>query len=267
MAPTDLKSPKDSRNVITGKRPPIGNRGLVNDGPGPRRSPPPVAGTERELMHLFSMGIGLLGLAGMAFADTITLKSSGVIQGTYLGGTARQVRVDTGDQIQTLNVNDVSRIEFSGSASVREALMKEPAAVRAPEPAPAPGRTIYEVGDQVEVDGWTYKLVRMSPFCSIKNGRLAVALGIDLIVRNDSQIPSHLPSLALFPRLRRAHASPVSSKTNWTAVFMPGEQIRSVVAFGCCGFRNEVFLRVSGEKRIRKISAHQVRGAAWTAAR
>lgn len=79
-------------------------------------------------MLLFSMAIGLLGLAGMASADTITLKSGRVIQGTYLGGTARQVRVDTGDQIQTLNVTDVSRIEFSRSAPAPEAKLKEPAA-------------------------------------------------------------------------------------------------------------------------------------------
>jgi hypothetical protein len=39
-----------------------------------------------------------------------------VIHGTYLGGTARQLRVDTGDRIETLDVTDVVRIEFGDSA-------------------------------------------------------------------------------------------------------------------------------------------------------
>ena len=53
-------------------------------------------------------------IATMGFADTITLKNGRVINGTYLGGTARQVKVEVNDDIQTLNVSDVARIEFSG---------------------------------------------------------------------------------------------------------------------------------------------------------
>src|SRR5438093_12369222 len=53
-------------------------------------------------------------IATIGFADTITLKNGRVINGTYLGGTARQVKVEVNDDIQTLNVSDVARIEFSG---------------------------------------------------------------------------------------------------------------------------------------------------------
>jgi len=53
-------------------------------------------------------------LATIGFADTITMKNGRVINGTYLGGTARQVKVEVNDDIQTLNVSDVARIEFSG---------------------------------------------------------------------------------------------------------------------------------------------------------
>ena len=60
--------------------------------------------------------IGLLAFVGIACADTITLRAGRTIQGTYLGGTARQIRLEVGDQIQLVNVNDVLRIEFSGSA-------------------------------------------------------------------------------------------------------------------------------------------------------
>jgi hypothetical protein len=55
------------------------------------------------------------------------LKSGRVVEGTYLGGSPRQVRVEVGDQIQNLDVADIVRIEFRGSQS---------AAPVAPEPLP-----------------------------------------------------------------------------------------------------------------------------------
>jgi len=64
-------------------------------------------------MRLLQIGIALL-LATAGFADTVTLKSGRVVNGTYLGGTARQVRVDMGDRVETLDVSDISRIEFGG---------------------------------------------------------------------------------------------------------------------------------------------------------
>ena len=64
-------------------------------------------------MRLQYAGI-VLAIATIGFADTITMKNGRVINGTYLGGTARQVKVEVNDDIQTLNVSDVARIEFSG---------------------------------------------------------------------------------------------------------------------------------------------------------
>jgi hypothetical protein len=58
-----------------------------------------------------------LAVVTIGFADTITLRSGRVITGTYLGGNAREVKVDTGDRIQTLNVSDITRIEFSGDGA------------------------------------------------------------------------------------------------------------------------------------------------------
>src|ERR1700677_4692917 len=55
-----------------------------------------------------------LSLAAACYADIITLKNGRIINGTYLGGTARQVKVEVGDNIQTLDVGDIARIEFSG---------------------------------------------------------------------------------------------------------------------------------------------------------
>jgi hypothetical protein len=66
-------------------------------------------------MRLMHLAIALV-LATAGFADTVTLRSGRVIHGTYLGGTARQLRVDTGDRIETLDVTDIVRIEFGDSA-------------------------------------------------------------------------------------------------------------------------------------------------------
>lgn len=70
-----------------------------------------------------------LALATSVFADTVKLKNGRVIEGTYLGGSARQVRFEVGDLIQTLDVDEIARIEFGGAA---------PAAAPAPAPRPAP---------------------------------------------------------------------------------------------------------------------------------
>lgn len=67
-------------------------------------------------MRLLCIGLAL-ACAATGFADTLTLRSGRVIQGTYLGGSARQVRVDVGDRIETLDVSDVLRIEFNTAAA------------------------------------------------------------------------------------------------------------------------------------------------------
>jgi len=67
-------------------------------------------------MRLIHFGIAV-ALATAGFADTIVLKNGRVINGTYLGGSPRQVKVEVADQITTLEVSDIARIEFTGGAS------------------------------------------------------------------------------------------------------------------------------------------------------
>jgi hypothetical protein len=67
-------------------------------------------------MRLFCTAIFLTLVVSSAFADTIVMKSGRVVQGTYLGGSPRQVRVEVGDQIQNIDVSDIVRIEFGGGA-------------------------------------------------------------------------------------------------------------------------------------------------------
>jgi len=59
-------------------------------------------------------------------ADTLYLKSGKVVGGTYLGGTARQIRMDLGDRVASYDLADVAKIEFQSVSAA------------APEPAPPP---------------------------------------------------------------------------------------------------------------------------------
>ena len=64
-------------------------------------------------MRFLAAGM-LLALA--AQADIVTLKNGRIVNGTYLGGTPRQIKVEVGDEIETLDVSDISRIEFSNGS-------------------------------------------------------------------------------------------------------------------------------------------------------
>jgi hypothetical protein len=74
-----------------------------------------------------------LTFAAVGLADTILMKDGRTIRGTYLGGSPRQVKLEVGDQIQTLDIGDISRIEFTQSA---------PTTPNLPPPEPPPGRTV-----------------------------------------------------------------------------------------------------------------------------
>ena len=90
-------------------------------------------------MRLIHLAIAL-ALATAGFADTVTLRSGRVIHGTYLGGTARQLRVDTGDRVETLDVGDVVRIEFGDTAPApaRDASSDERPRLRRAQPDSQP---------------------------------------------------------------------------------------------------------------------------------
>ncbi len=83
-------------------------------------------------MRLLSLGI-VIALASVCFADTVTLKNGQVVSGIYLGGTARQVRIDDGNRVQTIDVSDIQRIEFASSPAA--SLTPAPAAAPTPQPS------------------------------------------------------------------------------------------------------------------------------------
>jgi hypothetical protein len=79
-----------------------------------------------------------------AAADTLTLKSGRVVNGTYLGGTPRQVRMEVADKIETFEVGEVSSIKFGEETALAPKPQPQPAAsgnILRPDPAPAPAPT------------------------------------------------------------------------------------------------------------------------------
>ena len=75
------------------------------------------------------------GLVSAAPADTLTLKDGRTITGIYLGGNARQIRMDVRDNIQTFEIGRVTSIQFGSAAETAT-----PAPEATQEPAPPPPR-------------------------------------------------------------------------------------------------------------------------------
>ncbi len=90
----------------------------------------------------------LLAVAGLASADTLTLRNGQVIHGSYLGGSSRQIKLVVDDAIRTFDVDDVVSLTFDrGAAAAVAAPAQQPVAVPAPTPAAtlAPATKILKV--------------------------------------------------------------------------------------------------------------------------
>jgi len=74
-----------------------------------------------------------------ASADTLTLRSGRTVEGSYLGGSSRQVRMAVGEGIQSFDVSDVASIQFEGGQPAASAA--PPAQAQPPQPVPAPAAT------------------------------------------------------------------------------------------------------------------------------
>jgi hypothetical protein len=57
-----------------------------------------------------------LACATVCPADTLTLRNGQVVQGTYMGGTARTIKIQVDDTIKTYDVTDVATLQFTPPA-------------------------------------------------------------------------------------------------------------------------------------------------------
>ena len=156
--------------------------------------------------------IALLSLLAAALnGDTLTLKNGRVMNGTYLGGTAREVRLDMGDHVETIPVERISTLQFDSPAPAvapapapeTQAAAPPPppatnnyssAPVSAPPPAPAPApsivipqgtaitvRMIDAVDSQKAQLGDQFKASIEDPV--VINGQTVIPRGADVTVR------------------------------------------------------------------------------------
>jgi hypothetical protein len=145
------------------------------------------------MMRLLRIGM-VLAVATAGFADIITFKNGQMVNGTYLGGTARQVRVDTGDQVQAFDVSDIARIEFSADPpQPAPTPPPPPQETAAPQPPPSLGitlpagtnlmiRMIDAVDSQTAHTGQTFAASLDSPV-NDGDGNVVIPRGADVVVK------------------------------------------------------------------------------------
>jgi hypothetical protein len=148
-------------------------------------------------MQLISIGF-CLALAGILPADTLTLRNGRQIQGIFLGGSPREVKIDLGDRIQTLNLDEIARIDFTVPAqanaprsqssrsnvfrpSTLRAAPLAPAFVEVPEGTNLVVRMIDSVDSEINRIGQTFAASLDEPV--VLNGETVIPRGADVVVK------------------------------------------------------------------------------------
>jgi hypothetical protein len=65
-------------------------------------------------VRAISVPLALL-LATAGFADTLILRDGRTVNGTYIGATPREIKIDVGGEIRNFSVSDVSILSFGSS--------------------------------------------------------------------------------------------------------------------------------------------------------
>lgn len=90
----------------------------------------------------------LLGAATFAAADRLALKSGTAVEGTYLGGSSRQIRMEVNGQIQAFDVEQVKSITFGDPTASTQTAPARPQAqlsTRPPANTQAPELTSVSI--------------------------------------------------------------------------------------------------------------------------
>ncbi len=134
-----------------------------------------------------------LGLCAFCAADTITLRSGGVVEGSYLGGDARNVRIAVGDRVDSYPVSEISTIQFTRGAAPKQTPVRGPDGLeRRTYAAPAAGAVVpagsaltVKVIDPIDSDnarvGQTYRASVEHPV--VVDGQTVIPQGSNAIVK------------------------------------------------------------------------------------
>jgi hypothetical protein len=125
----------------------------------------------------------VIAVAALA-ADTVTLKDGHVISGTFLGGSAREVRIDTGDSIRYLNVADIDGIHFGGPQQ-QGSEGSAPSAASGNITLPAQAKLVVRMIDGVDSErntvGQTFAAGLDEPV--LIDGKAVIPRGADVVVK------------------------------------------------------------------------------------
>ena len=105
-------------------------------------------------------------LANSVMADTVYFRDGHTVNGSFVGGDARTIRVAVGDRVETIRVADVDRISFgapeqSYAPPVMRTPPEEPAYQPAPPPPPPPSARRDDFGDRAMIPSGAVLSIRM----------------------------------------------------------------------------------------------------------
>ena len=133
-------------------------------------------------MRLLCFGIGLTLVMAATAADTVIFKNGLVIKGTYLGGSPREVKLDVGDHIQTMDVADIESIGFD---TAREPRDRQKSSAAGSTELPAGTSLVIRMIDGVDSErnsvGQTFTASLDEPV--LINGETVIPRGADVIVK------------------------------------------------------------------------------------
>src|SRR5579863_1359968 len=148
---------------------------------------------------LFRISTVLIGFATLISADVLTLRSGRTVEGQYLGGDARSIRMAIGDRVETFDIDRVSGLQFNVPApspgdqsSDRDRRRLGPDNDQAPPP-PAYSATELSSGTQIvirmidDVDserdsvGKTFRASIDEPV--VVNGQVVIPRGADVVAK------------------------------------------------------------------------------------
>jgi len=132
-------------------------------------------------------------LAGFGLADTVTFRDGHTVNGSFLGGDARSIRVAVGDRVETYSLGEITRISFGETTqAVAPPVLRTPPAPRreaaAADGPTIPARTVLTIRMVDSVDserdrvGQTFKASLDEPV-SDSAGNTLVPRGADVVVK------------------------------------------------------------------------------------
>lgn len=132
---------------------------------------------------------GMLAVAVLT-ADTVVLRSGRTLQGDYLGGDTRRVRVAVGDRVETIPVEDISEIRFGAAATPAakpSAAAPGTASTKpiAPAKTAAPPKQRADIlrPERVPMTGSSSAASTTPPRVASRTSRIEVPLGTEIVVR------------------------------------------------------------------------------------